>query len=696
MESTKSLKEIREEYIIKMNNSQNATEYAMFYSDDLYALGLTVYSKNFSLDSLMYNSFALSKLDENISLHPEQLKVIEKIYENEAVVLSAPTSFGKTFCIFEYIARFFPRNIVLIVPTLALIDEYTKKILRRYPSTFKKYKVYTNIIEGVEVDYNKFNIFIMTHERIINGMDVKLFKEIDFLVIDEVYKLNTDLNDDRVLVLNMAYYYMSKISKKYVLLAPFIKNIENINLLEKKPIFISTEFSPVVNKVITYDIISDKDRFDLCKRILDNRIKSDDKTLIYFPTVVSLYNYVNNVIIKEPIIFHYNSNVHFFLEWAKKEIHEEWAIVKALERGYLIHNGQIQLGTRIFLLDLFDELGSGYDKLLCTSSLLEGVNTSAKNIIITRPSRKSNNSKDNFNAFDFFNLVGRTGRLYKHFIGTAFYIKGPSDPIFDLNDAKKTIKFELLDETKDIDIQLGISQKYSDVQIFYEQLGIDNEEYLKNIGTKIRIENCIKLYNEYLRVEEKLIQELQELSENDMKGRYQIIYILNGLCSFDGKITMPKITAAILNSLINLNRENIKTIVDRTYNYCRKNGIKLTINEIISMTIRLKAGYIEHKFYNRCSVIYFFLLKRGFDNKVLNTFQHKILTPIEILYFTKSPIKKSLYDMGIYEKDIDYIVDLIGDEFVDVSDLKRKLLENVNNFDEISFISKYIIKSLNN
>lgn len=695
MENVKTLKDIREEYIIKMNNSENTTEYAMLHSEDLYALGLTIYSRNFSLESIIYNSFALSELDENISLHPEQLKVIEKIYKNNAVVLSAPTSFGKTFCIFEYIARFYPRNIVLIVPTLALIDEYTKKILRKYPEHFKKYKIYTNIIEGVEVDFTKYNIFIMTHERIISGMDIKLFEEIDFLVIDEVYKLNTDLNDDRVLVLNMAYYYMSKISKKYVLLAPFIENIDNIDLLEKKPIFISTEFSPVVNKVTTIDVIKDKDRFLFCQKILETQVGYNDKTLIYFPTVVSLYKYINEIISNEPIVFTDNSNVYYFLDWAKSEIHEEWAVVKALERGYLIHNGQLQLGTRVFLLDLFDELDSGFDRLLCTSSLLEGVNTSAKNIIITRPSRKKNNASDNFNAFDFFNLVGRTGRLYRHLIGNAYYIKGPNDPIYMPMDAKKSIRFEILDETKDIDVQLGISQKHSDVQNFYKQLGIDNEEYLQKIGTKIRIENCIKLYEEYLRIESQLIQEFYELSVNDMKGRYKVIYLLNEVCTFDEKAHFRgKISASILNELLNLNRINIKTIVDNEYNYCKKKGIEITIDELISMTIKFKAGYIEHKFYNRCNVIYFFMEKRGIDSKVLTAFQRKILSPIEILYFTKSPLKKSLYDMGIYEKDIDYIVKAIGEEFIDVFELKQRLLENKNSLKDISFISKYIINSL--
>ena len=689
------LKNIRDNYIELMDNSEDSTNFAKIHGDDLYSLGLTVYSKYFTIDSIFYNSFALSVLDENISLHPEQLKVIEKIRDNEAIVLSAPTSFGKTFCIFEYIGRFYPQNIVLIVPTLALIDEYTKKIIKKYSSVFRKYKLHSNILEGIEVDFSKYNIFIMTHERIISGMDLNFFKSIDFLVIDEVYKLNTDVNDDRVLVLNMAYYYMSKISKKYVLLAPFIKKIENIELLEKKPYFISTEFSPVVNKVFVEDILIDKDRMNTCKSILFNKIDENDKTLIYFPTVASLYKYVNEIIIKEPKLLNIDSNIYFFLEWAKNEIHEEWAIVKALERGYLIHNGQVHLGTRVFLLDLFDKLDSGYNKLLCTASLLEGVNTSAKNIIITKPSRrKFKNNGDNFTAFDFFNLVGRTGRLYQHFVGNAYYIKGPNDPYYHMTDAKRSIKFELYDESKDISVQLGACQNYDDVQKFYSSLRITNEEYVKNIGTKLRIDNCIKLYNIYCDKENELIGELYNLTGNEKRGRYNLIYLLNTLCGFDDSTSRSKINAYILNELINLRRLNVKTIVDSSFRYCQQKNIKMTINDLISIAIKYKTGYIEHKFYNRCSVIFYFLEKRGAEQKILNTFQKNVLTPIEIIFFTNSPIKKALYDMGIYEKDIDEIVEIVGDNYDDIYDLKRRLIENFDLFENLSFISKYVIKSL--
>ena len=89
-----------------------------------------MYSQNYSFDSLVYNAFAKSELDDKIALHPEQRNVLALIEKERGLIFSAPTSFGKTFVVFEYICRARPRNVVMVVPTLALIDEYKQKIMK--------------------------------------------------------------------------------------------------------------------------------------------------------------------------------------------------------------------------------------------------------------------------------------------------------------------------------------------------------------------------------------------------------------------------------------------------------------------------------------------------------------------------------------------------------------------------------------
>lgn len=677
------VQQVRNKYIKILNDSKNSTKKAKEIADDLFALDLTVYSRNSSFDSIIYNALAISELDENISLHPEQIKILNEIEKNQALIVSAPTSFGKTFCIFEYIAKYKPNNIVLIVPTLALVDEYRKKIIKKYKGKFQEYKIYSNIDEEKQYNFDKKNIFILTHDRVVQETNYMLIKKIDFLVIDEVYKLEKDLKDDRVLILNMAYYYMAKIAKKYVLLAPFIKNVEDTELLEKKPVLYVSNYSPVVNEVISCELINDKDREIECKRILD-KIGEKEKTLIYFPTVTGIYNYIKNIISNEDVIQNIDESIKFFIDWAKEEIHEEWGLIKALERGYLIHNGQLPIGTRMFQMNLYEN-NDIYNRLLCTSTLLEGVNTSAKNIIITRPSRTKNNDKDNFSAFDFYNLVGRTGRLYEHFLGKAYYIKGPKDPIYEKIDAVKSIKFELTDQSKDIDLQTGNIENHKDIIEFLNMLKIDRDEYCLKIGNKVRFETVKRMYNKYKEMELKILKELQNLIEDNKRSRYNLVSILYTMINGNNNA----LESNIINRLLNRKRPKLKSVINEV-----SKGKENNIDYIIATTIRLKMGYIEHDFYTKVLIIRYFMEKEGVKEELINKLNEKVINAIEQLYFSDSIQKKMLIDMGIYERDVENIIKIIGSNFEDELELKNRLIDNLNKLDNVSFISKYVINNL--
>ena len=50
--------------------------------------------------------------------------------------------------------------------------------------------------------------------------------------------------------------------------------------------------------------------------------------------------------------------------------------------------------------------------------------------------------------------------------------------------------------------------------------------------------------------------------------------------------------------------------------------------------------------------------------------------------------------MGIYERDIDYIISVIGEGFTDVFEMKKLLKENMHKLRNIGYISSYIIKNL--
>ena len=686
MEQGLNLQSRRKKYIRELAKAENASKRAKAMAEDLYALDLTVYSADYCFESIIYNALAVSEIDSGVALHPEQINIISQIVSNDALIVSAPTSFGKTFCVFEYIAKYRPDNVVLIVPTLALVEEYYKKIIKKYRGSFEGYKIYTNVSEEKDYDFTGRNIFVLTHDRVVQESILAKIEKIDFLVIDEVYKLETDKENDRVLVLNMAYYYLAQKAKKYVLLAPFIKEILDYESLEKKPFFYRSDYSPVVNNVIQRRIIDSSDRFSECKELLHDL--AGQKTLIYFATVsgkYGMYKYISSVVANEPEIEPLPDEIGYFIQWASDEIHEDWCVITALKHGYLIHNGQIPVGTRIFQLNQYGEQ-DGFSKMLCTSTLLEGVNTSAENIIIVQPARKNAKEGECFTSFDFYNLVGRTGRLNEHFVGNAYYIQGPNDAEFSFEDAVRSVRFEILDRTDDMDIQFKNISDNEEVTSFLECLGIDIDEYLNNIGTKVRFDTAKKIFSRFEKNKIILSDLLYSMASNEQMGRYNLVKLLMAIA--DGKDN--KLDASIANKLLDRRRLKIKQIIDEIHAYFPN----VEIDSLISTTIRIKNGYLEHQFYNRVSIIKYFCQIGGFGEKQIAVINEKIISTIEFLYFINVKNKKMLLDIGIYERDVEKIIKVIGEDFDDTTELKNRLINNFDKLGAISYISSYVIQNL--
>ena len=662
-------------------------------AETLYNLGLTMYSGEDSLKSSIYKSLFTSKLDESICLHPEQVKIIKQLKKENAMIISAPTSFGKTFCVFEYIYIMKPHIVVMVVPTLSLVDEYMKRILRKYKKEFSNYKTYINIDKNRNYDLTYDSLFILTHDKTVNEDVLRLFNRIDFLVIDEVYKLENNSNDERVIVLNCAYYELAKRSQKYVLLAPFIEDVLNRDKLINYPLFYKSDYSPVFNKLIQRDILVDdkNERYNECDRIL-NELDAHSKTLIYFPKVVDLNQYVETHLCKLDEIEIYDSLAKKFINWASKEIHSEWSVVKAMKRGFLIHNGQITRGTKSICLYLFEN-DNEFNRLLCTSSLLEGVNTVTENIIITKPY----NSDNEFSAFDFYNLIGRSGRLNKYYVGNAYYIKSPENTIYKKEMAARKIEFELTTGNDDMEIALGNTDSNAFTR-FILKLGISSEDYKTNIGFRTRFSSVVELYDSLEANFEKLIEELKILEEksasNDKTNMRGTIYLISILCNiFKGEIDFSN-QPLIINYLLNLNRPSVKSIIDSILRKSEPDK-KIKLDTLINSIIKCKYSYIEHEFYNKVCIIYYFLKLKKINPTYLDIYRNRIISRIETLYYLNNNQQRMLYEIGIYDKDIRHIIDTIGNDFDNMDDLLVLLETKWDDYRrKVSFISQFLIENI--
>ena len=672
----------RENYILALNNVDNKTEYEKFHADSLFNLGLTMYSRGYSFKSAIYNGFACSHIDSNLSLHPEQMRVLNLIKGNNGLIFSAPTSFGKTFVVFEYIAREQPKNVVLIVPTLALVDEYKQKILKKYRNSFLDYKIYTSIDIEKEYDFEHKNLFILTHDRVVNEDVISIFSEIDFLVIDEVYKLKTDFNNDRVLILNLAYKFLMEKSRKYLLLAPFLKEVRNIDKIENKPLFFSSNFSPVVNKVIERRIVDEKDRYLETVKIVNEL--ENTKRLVYFHTVYSLNKFLSEK-------FEFNIKIgksrilDEFIEWASKEIHEEWSVLRALNKGILVHHGQLPLGIRMLQLELFDDIDSGYNIMLCTSTLLEGVNTACENIIITKPAR----NKTKFDAFDFFNLIGRTGRLCQYYLGTAYYIRGTNDREYYKEEALKSIEFELTDNSIDMDINSDRYNEHPEFLSLLQEMGITYDDYIKHFATQFRFSTVSAMYNRFKQNKNLLYKAINDMLISDQPSKLNTVREIYKI--IESNFNNYKLKTFIINALTYKSVNSVRATIERV----RGAFVELDLDSIISEVLKLKNSYIEYDFYKKTEAILYFMELDNVSENIKKPIEEEILRVIENKYFMHSPGKKILKDMGIYDKDINNISKIIGEDISSVDELQSKIQENYEKvISKISVISRFIVEKM--
>jgi superfamily II DNA/RNA helicase len=376
---------------------------------------------------------------ENIVFHRIQAEIYRDLLEGKNVILSAPTSFGKSIIIDAVIATKKFNNIVIVVPTIALIDE-----TRRRFSRFKDH--YKIITHNGQVPSNK-NLFVLTQERVMEFLNQD---QIDFFVIDEFYKISPrEDNDERSIVLNQAFYKLYKTRAQFYLLGPNIEHISGISKGKIDFIFKKTDYKTVVTE-FHYVTTGDSPY-----RKLIELVKSlKDPTLIYCRSP----NSVNKVAVKL-IESGYFSNDRLELqeaaEWIKNNYHPDWLLVKALEKGIGIHHGKIPRSLSQFFIRSFNSGIINY--LLCTSTIIEGVNTSAKNVIIF----DNKIAKKKIDYFTFNNISGRSGRMFKHFIGNVYLFHEPPQsqlptvdfPLFSQNDETPDRLLMQMDDD-DLDIKL--------------------------------------------------------------------------------------------------------------------------------------------------------------------------------------------------------------------------------------------------
>lgn len=398
------------DFVIRLLNSQDdlPTEYHSLLNSLVRVHGLYPYLNPLEIgglaDLLAYESnrpFGLES--EDIVFHQVQTAVYQHLLDGDNVILSAPTSFGKSLIIDALIASGQFQNIVIIVPTIALIDETRRRLSERFGRSFK-----INTHPSQRMDEK--NIFIYTQERVV---DHERFPSVDLFIIDEFYKLNGS-DVERTGLLNQALYRLLKSGAQFYLLGPNIEQVAPQFISNFNARFFHTDYSTVSIDVkrVAHSRGSDLEALlELCNELTE-------PTLIYCRSPRQTRD-VAKALLAASWLAAGDQTLHDAADWMSEAYHPDWLPVQALRSGLGVHNGRIPRWLAQFTVRAFNEDRLRF--LICTSTLIEGVNTKAKNVIIF--DNKIANQR--FDYFTFNNIRGRSGRMFYHYVGHVYLFHDP-------------------------------------------------------------------------------------------------------------------------------------------------------------------------------------------------------------------------------------------------------------------------------
>lgn len=410
------------------------------------------------------SGFVLDKAQKNVIDHFEE--------NNQRLFLSAPTSFGKTFLLKEIIFRHNKeyKNIVIVLPTVALLMEVMEDIEIFSKEHGLGYALFSSIYK--DINLSDRNIFIFTPERVLRLFAIIPDIELDFFFFDEIYKIDEDISikseDDSSETIQMGIESESKVHEDnhravafrvalYILLnrcvacylaGPFIalRDLKTgfRKMLQKHEIFpIEITFSPTLKNEIDFHgktykfksaFLETSEKTSASKSIdklvyVSKKLQfsKNNQAIVYclFPafTEKNAREYIQTANLPEntdekisSFLEHLSRNYNFRL--GNNQSFDSWDFVYALKHQIGIHNGKFPKYFQREVMNLFND--GRMESLFCTSTIVEGVNTNAKTVVVfSNPSGKTEEGK----KFLLLNINGRAGRYQHHFVGNIVYLR---------------------------------------------------------------------------------------------------------------------------------------------------------------------------------------------------------------------------------------------------------------------------------
>lgn len=531
--------------------------------------------------------------DEQKTFHIRQAEVFHRIMSGENVILSAPTSFGKSLIIEALVASNEFNNIVIVVPTIALIDELKKKLF--------KYKDQYKIVTQVSQQPSERNVFILTQERVLEFKDIT---SVDFFIIDEFYKLApVSSNDERCDRLNLAFRELHAKCKRFYMLGPKINGLVSGIEDELRCTFLKFDsyatvatnefFYPLTTKGKDADV--DVERDEILQSILAG-IGRDEQTVIYCksPKRASL---LMSRLLKSGIL-NSDDNNDDLANWLGENFHSRWSLVEGVKHGIAYHHAQLPRAVGALIVDLFND--SKINVLICTSTLIEGVNTNAKNIVIYDDCITRRTKLD---MFTFNNISGRSGRMFEHFVGNVFIFGDKPQVELPFIDVPVITQSENASESLLLHLGAEVNEENEKrVKKYYDQDVLPMSLLLKHQGVNpnkliVFAEELISKCGLWNRV---MCWDSIYPNSNQLNHLSTILFDYFGISSMGGGTVR---SASQLNrKLIDvIQKVDDKELIRQDYNFWRRRNKDYSVDDAVQAVFNFKKNLVN---YNLPKIIY--------------------------------------------------------------------------------------------
>lgn len=438
---------------------------------------------------------------------------------NKSIGISAPTSAGKSFVLLiKTLARIIADkvDIVYIIPTLSLLNQVTEDY-NKYIKMLEisDCRIVNSFIPSMNLDQS--TVYILTQEKALTAFsnDDSAFSRDLILIADEIQNIER-IHEDidlraKILFDSLIEFRQRKNVKQIVLSGPRIEEIDNLGtkIFGEETLELKTQVSPVLN--LTYSIKREGNKYFLKQycalkssaysREIKNSIsiagygqkKYTPEYLAYLATFSKNIGEGSQNIIFAPTSAKAkdiacaladntavsDSMLDDLISYYSDSVSANYAMCIILKKRIAYHHGKLPMHVRRTLEKAIADKMIQY--VVCTTTLMQGVNLPAQNVIIRNPHLYilKKDGCGELSSYEMANLRGRAGRLLKDFIGRTYVLDESSFDGLENYD-----QLDLFEDTS-LELPAGYGEKYEEYSTEIEyalNAGISVDQDMKKYG----------------------------------------------------------------------------------------------------------------------------------------------------------------------------------------------------------------------